>query len=261
METYTLGAQSPGNLLHVIDTLSKIAQRHHYFLWVQDELQALFPHEALICCLYGRDGNCASVQQFAWRPYFSDEMLYQSFQSRRGVFAGLLDVWRAAEKPVQLELPEMMRNLRLPDGPGVTESPAGFNRAAIHGVRGHDGSMVSAFVFLNVSVSVSVDEENLKLLELVVPHMHGVLVRVLQFENKQNKQHLLAPAFSISAREREVLQLIRDGKTNSEIAQILYLSPFTVKSHVKHIFKKLNTTSRSQAVAVALVHGLIDSSR
>ncbi len=256
METYTLGAQSPGNLLHVIDTLSKIAQRHHFFLWVQDELQALFPHEALICCLYGRDGNCASVQQFAWRPYFSDAMLYQFFQSRHGVFAGLLDVWRAAEKPVQLELPEMVRKLRFPDGPGVAESPAGFNRAAIHGVRGHDGSMVSAFVFLNVSVTV--DEGNLKLLELVVPHMHGVLVRVLQFENKQ---HPLAPAFSISAREREVLQLIRDGKTNSEIAQILYLSPFTVKSHIKHIFKKLNTISRSQAVAVALVHGLIDSSR
>jgi len=256
LETYTLGAQSPGNLLHVIDTLSKIAQRHHFFLWVQDELQALFPHEALICCLYGRDGNCASVQQFAWRPYFSDEMLYQSFQSRHGVFAGLLDVWRAAEKPVQLELPEMMRKLRLPDCPGVTESPAGFNRAAIHGVRGHDGSMVSAFVFLNVSVTE--DEEDLKLLELVVPHMHGVLVRVLKAENKQLP---LTPAFSISVRERDVLQLIRDGKTNSEIAQILYLSPFTVKSHVKHIFKKLNTTSRSQAVAVALVHGLIDSSR
>ncbi|HAN54717.1 MAG TPA: hypothetical protein DCQ77_00265, partial [Betaproteobacteria bacterium] len=53
--------------------------------------------------------------------------------------------------------------------------------------------------------------------------------------------------------------MIRNGKTNAEIAQILYLSPFTVKSHVKNIFKKLNTTSRSQAVAVALAHGLIDS--
>ena len=218
-------------------------------------MQALFPHEALICCLYGRDGACATVQQFAWRPYFSDDVLYQLFRSHHGVFADLLTSWRSAEKPVQLDLAEITSRLRMQDDLAV-ESLAPFSWAGIHGVRGHDGNAVSVFVFLNGSVTV--DERHLNVLELVVPHMHGVLVRVLKAENKQLP---LTPAFSISVRERDVLQLIRNGKTNAEIAQILYLSPFTVKSHVKNIFKKLNTTSRSQAVAVALAHGLIDSSK
>ncbi len=255
METDTHGTHLPGNPLRVIEALLKISRRHHFFQWAQGELQALFPHEALICCLYGRDGACATVQQFAWRPYFSDDMLYQFFRSHHGVFADLLATWRSAEKPVQLELAEITSRLHMQDGLAV-ESLAAFSWAGIHGVRGHDGNAVSVFVFLNTAVTV--DERHLNLLELVVPHMHGVLVRVLKAENKQLP---LTPAFSISLRERDVLQLIRNGKTNAEIAQILYLSPFTVKSHVKNIFKKLNTTSRSQAVAVALAHGLIDSSK
>lgn len=255
LETDTPGTHASGNPLHAIEALLKISRRHHFFQWVQGELQALFPHEALICCLYGRDGACASVQQFAWRPYFSDDVLYQLFRSHHGVFADLLTSWRSAEKPVQLDLAEITSRLRMQDDLAV-ESLAPFSWAGIHGVRGHDGNAVSVFVFLNGSVTV--DERHLNVLELVVPHMHGVLVRVLKAENKQLP---LTPAFSISVRERDVLQLIRNGKTNAEIAQILYLSPFTVKSHVKNIFKKLNTTSRSQAVAVALAHGLIDSSK
>ena len=252
LETDTPGTHVPGNPLHAIEALVKISRRHHFFQWAQGELQALFPHEALICCLYGRDGACATVQQFAWRPYFSDDVLYQLFRSHHGVFAHLLSTWRNAEKPVQIELAEIAPRLRMQDGLAVA-SLAAFSRVGIHGVRGHDGNAVSVFVFLNASATV--DERHLNVLELVVPHMHGVLVRVLKAENKQLP---LASAFSITARERDVLQLIRSGKTNAEIAQILYLSPFTVKNHIKHIFKKLNTTSRSQAVAVALAHGLID---
>ncbi|MDP2027806.1 XrtB/PEP-CTERM-associated transcriptional regulator EpsA [Sulfuriferula sp.] len=253
LETDMPGTHAPGNPLHAIEALLKISRRPHFFQWAQGELQVLFPHEALICCLYGRDGACATVQQFAWRPYFSDDVLYQLFRSQHGVFADLLATWRSAEKPVQLALAEITPRLRMQDGLAVASLTA-FTRASIHGVRGHDGNAVSVFVFLNGAAIV--DEQHLKLLELVVPHMHGVLVRVLQDENKLLP---LASAFSITARERDVLQLIRSGKTNAEIAQILYLSPFTVKNHIKHIFKKLNTTSRSQAVAVALAHGLIDS--
>lgn len=249
----TFGTHAPGDPLRVIEALLKITQRHHFFQWAQGELQALFPHEALICCLYGRDGVCVSAQQFAWQPYFSDALLAQFCQSRQGVFADLLSTWRGAEQPVQIELADMTARRHGQDGLAL-ESLAAFSRVGIHGVRGHDGNTVSVFAFMNTAATA--DERHLKSLELVVPHMHGVLARLLQDETRQ---HLPLPTLSISARERDVLQLIRNGKTNPEIAQILYLSPDTVKSHVKHIFKKLNTTSRSQAVAVALAHGLIDS--
>jgi transcriptional regulator EpsA len=247
----TLGTHAPGDSLRVIEALLKITQRHHFFQWAQGELQALFPHEALICCLYGRDGACVSALQFAWQPYFSDALLAQFCKSRLGIFADLLDSWRGAAAPVQIDLADLTAQRREQDGLAL-ESLAAFSHVGIHGVRGHDGNTLSVFAFMNTAATA--DVRRLKSLELVVPHMHGVLGQLLQSENQPNPI-----VFTISPREREVLQLIRNGKTNPEIAQILFLSPDTVKSHVRHIFTKLNVTSRSQAVAVALAHRLIDS--
>lgn len=53
----------------------------------------------------------------------------------------------------------------------------------------------------------------------------------------------------LTQREREVLQLITEGKGNKEIADLLYISTETVKSHVKNIFKKLGVKNRVQATA------------
>ena len=52
----------------------------------------------------------------------------------------------------------------------------------------------------------------------------------------------------LSGRELEVMQWVRMGKTNSEIAMILNLSTFTVKNHMRRIYKKLDVLNRAQAV-------------
>ena len=62
----------------------------------------------------------------------------------------------------------------------------------------------------------------------------------------------------LSARETEVLALVADGRTNSQIAGELYLSVGTVKAHVHHIFGKLLVRNRSQAVARARELQLLD---
>jgi ATP/maltotriose-dependent transcriptional regulator MalT len=53
----------------------------------------------------------------------------------------------------------------------------------------------------------------------------------------------------LSRREREVIDLLRQGLTNREIAQTLYISEATAKVHVRHILEKLGARSRAQAVA------------
>jgi ATP/maltotriose-dependent transcriptional regulator MalT len=52
----------------------------------------------------------------------------------------------------------------------------------------------------------------------------------------------------LSPREEEVFELMRDGKTNKEIAAILFISIATAKVHVRHILEKLNVRSRTEAV-------------
>ncbi|REF29210.1 response regulator [Calidifontibacter indicus] len=68
---------------------------------------------------------------------------------------------------------------------------------------------------------------------------------------------LRRPAPRLSARETEVLRLVADGASNREVARALFLSEATVKSHLVHIFDKLDVDSRTAAVARAREVGLL----
>ncbi|MBD1868066.1 response regulator transcription factor [Oculatella sp. FACHB-28] len=61
----------------------------------------------------------------------------------------------------------------------------------------------------------------------------------------------------LSTCEMEVLKLLIEGQSNTEIAEVLYVSPNTVKTHVRGIFNKFGVDNRVQAVVFALRHGLV----
>lgn len=68
---------------------------------------------------------------------------------------------------------------------------------------------------------------------------------------------LRSPQPTLSSREAEVLRLVADGATNSEIAARLHISDATVKSHLVHIYTKLGVSSRTSAVAAARERGML----
>ncbi|MFN8109014.1 MAG: response regulator transcription factor [Thermoleophilia bacterium] len=61
----------------------------------------------------------------------------------------------------------------------------------------------------------------------------------------------------LSAREREILQMLADGFSNREVSERLVVSVETVKTHVKHILAKLEAEHRTQAVAIGIRQSLI----
>lgn len=61
----------------------------------------------------------------------------------------------------------------------------------------------------------------------------------------------------LSLRELEVLELVAEGASNSDIAKRLHISQATVKSHLIHIFGKLGVSDRTAAVTVALQRGIL----
>lgn len=81
-----------------------------------------------------------------------------------------------------------------------------------------------------------------ELLELLRPHL--VLWRA--------RWTATAPqaAFELTAREEQVLQQVAKGATNREVADTLWISPHTVRTHLQHIFEKLNVQTRTEAVAL-----------
>ena len=72
-----------------------------------------------------------------------------------------------------------------------------------------------------------------------------------------NKANRRANVEALSKRELEVLQLVSAGKTNTEIAEQLFIAKATVKFHLSNIFSKLHVTNRTLAVATARNSGLI----
>jgi DNA-binding NarL/FixJ family response regulator len=64
----------------------------------------------------------------------------------------------------------------------------------------------------------------------------------------------------LTARELEILRALSEGHSNKEIAKLLWLAEQTVKFHLTNIYRKLDVTSRTEAVHWAYRHGLLDSS-
>ncbi|HXI25035.1 MAG TPA: LuxR C-terminal-related transcriptional regulator [Pyrinomonadaceae bacterium] len=66
-----------------------------------------------------------------------------------------------------------------------------------------------------------------------------------------------APEVKLTAREKEILQMLAKGKRTPDIADQLYISPATVNNHVQHIMEKLDSHSRLEVVARAREAGIL----
>lgn len=67
-----------------------------------------------------------------------------------------------------------------------------------------------------------------------------------------------APGRDLTERELEVLELLAQGLSNSEIAEQLGVSPNTVKNHLRSIYSKLDVSTRTAATTLAIKHGLVE---
>lgn len=71
-----------------------------------------------------------------------------------------------------------------------------------------------------------------------------------RLQTTEERMDRIAREYGLSAREREIAELIFRGKNNKEIASVLYLSPNTVKVHASNLYRKLGAINRVQAAAV-----------
>jgi len=84
---------------------------------------------------------------------------------------------------------------------------------------------------------------------MINPRISRKLLKLITSDPKSSNE--------LTPRELDILREIARGKSNKEIAEELYLSESTVKSHISHIFQKLNIKTRAEAVLYAVKNGII----
>jgi DNA-binding NarL/FixJ family response regulator len=75
--------------------------------------------------------------------------------------------------------------------------------------------------------------------------------------NQKEKADTDEVPFNLTPAEIKILEQVIEGKTNKEIAEVVFLSPWTVKTHIKNIYKKMHVNSRAAAVRLALKRNIV----
>lgn len=99
---------------------------------------------------------------------------------------------------------------------------------------------------------------------VVQPNLARALLRHFQLPEegpapeKKPRDEVVALAHPLTAREHEVLQIIAKGLSNNETGEVLGISKATIRTHLEHIYQKLEVSNRVEAVAEGVRQGIID---
>lgn len=228
----------------------EVSQRHHFFNWVHGPVQALIPHEILLCGVADQSGRLLH-ECFSASRYFKDEHFKCFCHTTDGLLIQVLQEWRGSCRPRLIAAQDST-------APGwyAKLDELELRNVAFHGSAGVDGQVRGYASFSRVRRPFDAKLE--LYLEIVLPQLLATLVRVMVSGLKKSALND-GPTRIITAREAEVLAWVREGKTNADIAQILGLSALTVKNHVRHCMRKLDVSTRGQAVTKAISLGLLQS--
>jgi len=245
-----LGSQDLEHLALTIETSLQVNRRFQFFLWAQGGLQSLIPHETMICAWGDIDGLRFRYEVFT-RAVLDDGFVAGLADPLDGLLPRLIENWRRNDRRITACMGGE-EDGALPSRWRADLARQGIERIVVHGAR--EGAAGSFFVFLNGNESFGAHDAYL--MELILPHLHLTVHRLDDEADNPPATEICIDAI-LSEREAQVLHWVREGKTNQEIAQILDISPLTVKNHVQKILRKLKVTNRAQAVAKGIAARLI----
>jgi DNA-binding CsgD family transcriptional regulator len=121
---------------------------------------------------------------------------------------------------------------------------------------GRDGTLEGSYEALRGDGTRSLIE--FRAIRDFAPGAHLIIAREIMAQLQARPRPTALEAVRLTSREREILQLAADGGSTRAIADVLVISPLTVKTHFEHIYKKLGVHDRVAATAEGFRRGLID---
>ena len=250
---FTLEGEDQEHLVSVINNSLRVANRHHFFSWSQGAMQLLLPHEILVCGVAMGTDMPMRFTRFSSSRYFDDTCFSEVCDPVEGLLPRMIAHSNKTGQACMLGtgVPQRYYDEALLPLLECSE----LRNAAADGQRGLDGRLKSYFCFSRVGIPLGSRVEYL--LQLLVPFLHTTLSRVICNEEPEACMDSLQNAPSVTAREVQILNYVKFGKTNQQIAEELALSPLTVKNHVQRILRKLKARNRGHAVALAIKLGIL----
>lgn len=231
------------------------------FHWLQRDVRPLLPHDILVAAWGGFSDRRISLDVVSSMPGVrTTEALCTTL---RPLLLGLFDAWVAAGRvPFQQPLadPESLSCLD-----GACAALSEMRSVVAHGIRDERGQMDCLYAVL--SQETMPDPKVVEAMGMLLPHVDAAFRQVSLLPMQRHdaagvcadndcpeQDAIVAGSLrirgdaSLSRREQEIMQWVSVGKTNIEIAQILEISPRTVRNHLQNIFRKLDVMNRAQAV-------------
>jgi transcriptional regulator EpsA len=235
-------------LLHAIEAAIPLRDARQFCLWTQGPLQALLPHQVMLCLQFGEHDELRHVE--CAHSTVLDAGLHSHLANRDDGLA--LRLARHCRRDTRL--PAM-----LDAGPGADALKAGPALAPFQGelrelglenllIHGTERMPGGDTFFVLFGLPHRPRARHAYFLELLLPYLHLSLQRVGGRRAQARSGTLARP---VSAREAEVLRWVRQGKSNDEIGQILGISGLTVKNHLQRVYRLLGVSNRAHAIACA----------
>jgi len=242
-------------LIWILESANQVALSRQFFAWTQGPLYTMLPHEILICGMATGPEQTLSLRYHSTSRYFTDKHFEAACNPRNGLITQALRHWRETRQPCLVPSPA-----GTPASDPAWETllhRLELRNMAAHGLISAQGMLGAWFGFFRVK---NLDARTTRSLELLMPTLSATYARVVALDGA-------APGYAnrlgglLTAREMQVLEMVRDGLTNAQVAERLAISVMTAKNHMQNIRGKFKVRTRGLAVAEAIRLGLIRPSR
>ena len=271
-DSQILSAEQAQAVVRLVEAAPSVRRRYQFFVWAQSQVQILLPHQLMVCGAYQRHRKAVVFDAFH-NIVLPPDVLDSLTHADSPLVAALTRHWVDGRgQPRALDLARL--DAEATNAAQGLRSSMGYTHLLVHGVARPQRPLEieSLFIFGGIGAAALLAQRN-ACLDLVLPHLHSTWQRVTSTELELQRPSQAPPAAadrprsdappaprgSVTDRERQILRWVREGKSNQQIAEVLGISPLTVKNHVQKILRKLGAGNRAQAVAQALAQNLIDA--
>ena len=248
-----LSTEEKGRLLAIISHSLPITRHSELFAWLQGEVQTFLPHDIM----FSAWGDFA-----AWNLRFDvssaipgarTDCIARCENFRRCKINSALRYlylrWSGNNRrPFMVPVKELLSSSKC--ACPLLQATQAMRSIVVHGVHDERGAYDSLYMLFCWKSIRHSEQRMAYVADFLIPQIDIAFRRVAALPNaetspvrKPNGENI-----GLTAREREIIDWISRGKINSEIGATLNISTFTVKNHLRRIFKKLGAANRADAV-------------